>query len=56
MVLAEDFEAGVGVQLTEVFVGDGQHTAGSASRVTQRLDNALLGEDVAVRLEEQIDH
>ena len=56
VVLAEDFELGVGVQLVQVLVGDGQHAAGPAGGIEERADDALLHEQVAVGGEQQVDH
>ncbi len=56
VVLAEDFQAGVGVKLADIIFGDGQHAAGSAGRVIKSLHDALGGENVAVRHEKEIHH
>ncbi len=52
--LAEHLEAGVGVELRQVVLGDRQHAAGAAGRVEQRLHDAGLGEQVVVLDEQQV--
>jgi uncharacterized membrane protein YcjF (UPF0283 family) len=56
VVLAEDLQAGVGVELAQVLLGDREHAARAAGRVVERLDDALGGQHVAVLAEQQVDH
>ena len=39
-LLAEDLQPASGFRLAEVLLGDGEHAAGAAGRVVQRLDDA----------------
>ena len=55
-LLAEDLEPCLGVEVAQVVLGDRQHAAGAAGRVAQRLDDARLGEDVVVVVDEQQVH
>ena len=41
-LLPEDLQARVGVQLAQVLLGDGEHAAGAAGRVVERLHDARL--------------
>ena len=55
-LLAEDLQPGVRVEAAQMVLGDRQHPAGTAGRVTQRLDDAGLGENVCVIDEQQVHH
>ena len=54
-VLAVEMRVGVGVELADVLLGDGQHAAGAAGRVIDRLHDVAVGE-VFFRREQQVDH
>jgi hypothetical protein len=55
-LLAEDLEARTRVQVAEVILGDGEHPAGSASRVEERPHYAGLAEEAVVLDEEEVHH
>ena len=56
-LLAEDLQPRLRVELAQVVLGDREHAAGAAGRVAERLDDARLGEDVVVVVDEQqVDH
>ena len=51
----KSFGLGVGVEVADVFLRDGQHAAGPAGRIVNGFDDVAAGE-VLLRREEEIDH
>ncbi len=56
VVLAEEDELGVGVELAHVAGRFREHAAGAGSRIEQGANGAFLAEDVAIGLEQEVDH
>ena len=56
VVLAEDLQAGIGVELAEVLLRHREHPAGAAGRIVEGLDDALGGQHVGVRQEKEVHH
>ena len=54
-VLAEEHGLGVGVEVADVFLGDGQHAARAAGGIVDGFDDVAAGE-VFLRREEEVDH
>ena len=56
-LLPEDLKPRLGVERAQVVLGNREHAARPARRVAERLDDARLGEDVVLVVdEEQVDH
>ena len=54
-VLAEELGLGIGVEVADVFLGDGQHATRAAGGIVDGFDHMTAGE-VFLRREEEIDH
>ena len=54
-VLTEELGLGIGIEVADVFLGDGQHAARAAGGVVDGFDDVAAGE-VLLRREQEIDH
>src|SRR5262245_49770344 len=55
-LLAEEVDLSLGIDLLDMFFGNGEHATGAATGITDGTDNMILAQRVLVLGEEEVDH